>query len=134
VIAENLAHLKLKSRTAIVDATLRQLDTFDDRFGLESIPDELMTVLEGLTALPGNEYGEIVLAANAIIRNPKVPSFGSRVLAVKTSRIFGALFGMSLLFTTQEYGFPWDDESDGRLPSTRPAHADQTDDQPIARR
>jgi hypothetical protein len=28
-----------------------------------------MVVLEGLTALPGKEYGEIVLAADAIIRN-----------------------------------------------------------------
>jgi Acetyl-CoA carboxylase, central region len=79
VIAEYLAHQKRKTRTAIVEATLRQLDTFNDRFGLESIPDELTAVLEGLTALPGKEYGDIVLAADAIIRNSKVPSFDNRV-------------------------------------------------------
>jgi hypothetical protein len=68
---KNLAHQKLKTRTVVVEATLRQMDTFNDRFGLESIPDELMAVLEGLTALPGKEYGEIVLAADAIIRNSR---------------------------------------------------------------
>ena len=56
-----------------------QLDTFNDRFGLASIPDELLAVLEGHTALPGKEHGEIVLAADAIIRNSKIPLFDSRV-------------------------------------------------------
>jgi hypothetical protein len=75
VIEENLAQLNLKSRTAVVEATLRQLDTFNDRFGLASILDELLAVLESLTTLPGKEHGEIVLAADVIIRNTKIPSF-----------------------------------------------------------
>lgn len=83
VISENMAHQQLKTRSLVVQATLRQLDAFNDRFGLNSIPDDLMAVLEDLASLPGKEYGEIVLAADAIIRNSKVPSFDSRVAELR---------------------------------------------------
>ena len=84
VIAENLAHQQLKRRVVLVEAILREVDTFVDRFGTPSLPDSLMSVLEDLAGLEGKDYGEVALAADAEIRRSKVPSFDSRVDELRT--------------------------------------------------
>jgi hypothetical protein len=66
-------------RTRLVSALLRQIETFGDRFGVGSLSDDLLAVLEELAALKDKMYGEIGLAADTIIRQSKVPSFDSRV-------------------------------------------------------
>jgi len=78
VIAENLAHMQLKSRTALCLALLREVETFGDRFGA-SVPEELMSSLQELSEMKDKEYGEISIAADSIIRLSKIPSFDSRV-------------------------------------------------------
>lgn len=79
VIAENLAHQQLKRRTNLVKAVLREVETFGDRFGVETIPGSVMAVLEELSSVKEKDYGEVGLAADSIIRLSKVPSFDSRV-------------------------------------------------------
>jgi acetyl-CoA carboxylase/biotin carboxylase 1 len=79
VIAENLAHMQMKSRNALIMAVLRQIETFKDRFGMEEIPDGLITILTDLASLKEKVYGDISLTADAIIRQSKVPPFGARV-------------------------------------------------------
>ena len=79
VIDANLAHQQLKMRSNLVLAMLRQVETFADRFGMSQLPEDLLAVLEDAAALKGKEYGEIAIAADAIIRQSKVPSFDSRV-------------------------------------------------------
>jgi acetyl-CoA carboxylase/biotin carboxylase 1 len=79
VISENLAHQQVKMRTRLISALLRQIETFGDRFGVGSLSDDLLAVLEQLAELKDKMYGEIGLAADTIIRQSKVPSFNSRV-------------------------------------------------------
>jgi acetyl-CoA carboxylase / biotin carboxylase 1 len=79
VIAENLAHQQLKRRSSLVKAVLREVETFRDRFGMTSVPDALLAALEELSAMKENDYGEVGLAADSIIRMSKIPSFDSRV-------------------------------------------------------
>ena len=57
---------------------LRQVETFSDRFGINSLPDDLMASVEGLTELKSKNYGEVTLAAGSIIRESKVPGFEDR--------------------------------------------------------
>lgn len=79
VITENLAHQQLKMRSALVQAMLRQVETFPDRFGAAELPSDLRAVLEELSRMKEKAYGEIAIAADNIIRQSKVPSFDSRV-------------------------------------------------------
>ena len=83
VIAENMAHMKLKQRTALVLAMLRELETFPDRFG-KFVPDEIMPMLQDLAAMKDKAYGEVSLSADSIIRMSKVPSFDSRVAELRS--------------------------------------------------
>ena len=83
VIAENLAHMKLKQRTSLVMAMLRELETFPDRFGT-FVPTELMPLLQDLASMKDKSYGEVSLAADSIIRMSKVPSFDSRVAELRS--------------------------------------------------
>ena len=77
VIAENLAHQNLVLRTQLLLAMIRQLDTFQDRFG-KSVPDSVIDALDTLATLKGKSYGEIILAAEETVREAKVPSFDVR--------------------------------------------------------
>ena len=77
VISENLAHQNLSLRTQLVLALIRQLDTFQDRFGV-SVPDSVIEALDTLSGLKGKAYGEITLAAEETVRMAKVPSFDVR--------------------------------------------------------
>jgi len=79
VIAVNLAHQQLAMRTNLVLAMLRQVETFPDRFGGATFPDELLETLSKLSSLQGKEYGEITLSADSIIRFSKAPAFEVRV-------------------------------------------------------
>jgi acetyl-CoA carboxylase / biotin carboxylase 1 len=79
VIAESLAHQQLKRRSTLVKAMLREVETFNERFRVSALPDNVMGVLEELSSLKEKEYGEIGLAADSIIRQSKIPSFDSRV-------------------------------------------------------
>jgi len=79
VIAENQAHQQLATRSKLILAMLRQIETFSDRFGVSSIQEDLKTALKQLASLREKVYGEIALAADYIIRQSEVPSFSSRV-------------------------------------------------------
>ena len=80
VIDLNLAHSQLQSRNKLVLALLRQVETFSDRYNqVMSLPDDTMVALKRLAALKGQEYGEVVLSANSIIRASEFPSFPSRL-------------------------------------------------------
>ncbi|CAB9496759.1 Acetyl-CoA carboxylase 1 [Seminavis robusta] len=76
--SEIQAHQQLKSRSKLVLAMLRQLETYSFRFG-ESLSDDVLEVVEQLSELEGKEYGEIAVAADMLIRDARVPSFESRV-------------------------------------------------------
>lgn len=78
VISEILAHKQLKSRSELILAMLRQVETFAFRFG-EPLPENLIGALEGLASLNGKQYGQVVISADMLIREAKVPSFESRI-------------------------------------------------------
>jgi acetyl-CoA carboxylase/biotin carboxylase 1 len=82
VIAENLAHQQLKSRSKLVLAMIRSLDTFSDRFGQE-IPADLIEALQQVASLKSKGCGEIVLAAEERVRLAKVPAFEVRLADLK---------------------------------------------------
>jgi acetyl-CoA carboxylase / biotin carboxylase 1 len=90
VIAENLAHQQLKARNALILAMLRQVETFADRFGVSQYPAPLLAALEDLGSLKEKAYGEIVLSADTIIRESKVPSFDSRVAELRAQLLDGS--------------------------------------------
>jgi acetyl-CoA carboxylase/biotin carboxylase 1 len=80
VINNNFAHQQLKSRNNAILAVLRQVETFDDRFGQGSIPESVYAALNELVKLQDKRsYGDVVLAAESIIRASKVPSFDVRI-------------------------------------------------------
>ncbi|GMH72279.1 hypothetical protein TrLO_g4355 [Triparma laevis f. longispina] len=78
VIDLNMAHQQLGMRNRLILAMLRQVETFVDRFGLASLPDDLMEALNGLTMLKSKQYGEIGLAADTIVRESQIPIFEDR--------------------------------------------------------
>ena len=57
VIDLNMAHQQLGMRNKLILAMLRQVETFVDRFGLASLPEELIEALTGLTMLKSKQYG-----------------------------------------------------------------------------
>lgn len=79
VINENQAHQNLASRNKLILAMLRQVETFDDRFGATPLPESVLDAISKLSELKEKSYGEIALAADTIIRDSKVPAFDSRV-------------------------------------------------------
>jgi acetyl-CoA carboxylase / biotin carboxylase 1 len=79
VIAENQAHQQLATRSKLVLAMLRQIETFSDRYGAFAIQEELKNALKNLSGMKEKVYGEIALAADSIIRQSEVPSFSKRV-------------------------------------------------------
>jgi acetyl-CoA carboxylase/biotin carboxylase 1 len=78
VVSEIFAHQQLQRRSALVLAMLRQVENFSFRFA-QPLPADLLAAVEKLAALSGKEYGSLVVAADMIIRESKVPSFESRV-------------------------------------------------------
>ena len=84
VIDENLAHQQLAMRSQFILALLRQVESFNDRFGVVQLPADLLAVLEELAKLPTKSYGEIALAADTIIRKSKVPPFEDRVSELRS--------------------------------------------------
>ncbi|KAL3817779.1 hypothetical protein ACHAXA_002423 [Cyclostephanos tholiformis] len=78
VISENLAHQQLTLRSKLILSLIRQLDTFQDRYGVP-VPDSVIESLDSLSGLKGKEYGEIILAAEEKVREAKIPSFEIRL-------------------------------------------------------
>ena len=78
VVNDNLAHQQLKSRSLLILAVLRQVETLAFRFG-ESLPEEVLESIQKLAKISGSEYGELNVAADMLIREAKVPSFENRV-------------------------------------------------------
>ena len=80
VIALNLAHQQQKKRSDFIIALMRQVATFNDRFGQGSVPASVLEALESVTKFEDTKvYGEVSLAAENIIRQAKVPGFDLRI-------------------------------------------------------
>lgn len=84
VIAENQAHMHLKERNSLIQAMLRQVETFADRFKTTEIPANLETALTELSQLKEKAYGELAIVADNILRQSKVPPFADRVAELKS--------------------------------------------------
>ncbi|GMH72815.1 hypothetical protein TrST_g8682 [Triparma strigata] len=87
VIDLNMAHQQLGMRNKLILAMLRQVETFVDRFGLASLPEELMEALTGLTMLKSKQYGEIGLAADSIVRESQIPGFEVRKAELRSQLV-----------------------------------------------
>ena len=85
VIAENQAYMHVKDRRALVQAILRQVETFGDRFKTTDLPEYLESALIDLSKLKEKAYGELVIAADNILRQSKVPPFADRVAELKST-------------------------------------------------
>lgn len=85
VIAENQAHMNLKERSSLINAMLRQVDTFGDRFQSPEISAELESALTELSGLKEKAYGELAIAADNILRQSKVPPFAERLAELKST-------------------------------------------------
>ena len=79
VINLNQAHQQLSTRSALMLSIIRQVETFDDRFGAGSSPSRLFAGLEKLASLKDRAYAEVVLAAENMVRQSKVPGFDVRI-------------------------------------------------------
>lgn len=82
VISDILAHQQLKLRSQLILAMIRQLDTFQDRFGVP-VPDSVIETLDSLSGFKGKDYGEIILAAEEKVREAKIPSFDIRLMELR---------------------------------------------------
>eukprot|EP00536_Pseudo-nitzschia_multiseries_P003372 jgi/Psemu1/318156/estExt_fgenesh1_pm.C_520003 len=85
VIAENQAHMSLSTRNRIVLSTLREIDLFEDRFGSSDMSGDLEAAMEKITSLKEKKYGELVLAADSLLRSAKVSPFADRVGELKAT-------------------------------------------------
>ena len=80
VIATNLAHQQLKRRSGLILSLIREIETFDDRFGQGPLPAPLYDALETLTKFEDKKtYGDVALAAENFVRQSKVPGFDVRI-------------------------------------------------------
>ena len=87
VIAENQAHMSLSTRNRLILSTLRQIELFEDRFGSADISDELEAEMVKVTELGEKKYGELALAADAILRSSKISPFSDRVDELKKNLV-----------------------------------------------
>jgi len=80
VISVNQAHAQVTRRSEGMISLMRQINTFNDRFGQGSIPASVYDSLETLTKFQDKKvYGEVSLAAEKILRDSKVPAFDIRI-------------------------------------------------------
>jgi acetyl-CoA carboxylase/biotin carboxylase 1 len=84
VIEAVQAHGALASRTALVMAVLRNINSFVDRFPGYEVPARVTAALERLSELPGASYGEVSTAAAAILSDFRMPDFSSRLAELET--------------------------------------------------
>eukprot|EP00534_Pseudo-nitzschia_fraudulenta_P008502 CAMPEP_0201147778 /NCGR_PEP_ID=MMETSP0851-20130426/9292_1 /ASSEMBLY_ACC=CAM_ASM_000631 /TAXON_ID=183588 /ORGANISM="Pseudo-nitzschia fraudulenta, Strain WWA7" /LENGTH=2078 /DNA_ID=CAMNT_0047423721 /DNA_START=36 /DNA_END=6272 /DNA_ORIENTATION=- len=85
VITENQAHMSLSTRNRLVLSTLRQIDLLEDRFGSSEFSDDMEAALEQVASLEEKKYGELVLAADSILRSSKISPFADRVDELKAT-------------------------------------------------
>ena len=80
VYSTNLAHQQLKRRSGLILSLIREIETFDDRFGQGTVPAPLYDALETLTKFEDKKtYGDVALAAENFVRQSKVPGFDVRI-------------------------------------------------------
>lgn len=85
VIAENQAHMQVKERSALVQAVLRQVETFGDRYKSTEISPDLESALTELAQLKEKAYGELALAADDLLRQSKVAPFAERAAELRNT-------------------------------------------------
>ena len=56
VIDENLAHQQLAMRSQFILALLRQVESFNDRFGVVQLPADLLAAIDKFAKLPSQSY------------------------------------------------------------------------------
>jgi len=83
VIGLNLAHQQLQSRSAIISALLRQVETFGDRFGVSELPEDLISATKAITSLKSKVYGQVRLDATALIESTSVAPFEERLAELR---------------------------------------------------
>ena len=86
IVPTLVAHKQLKPRVALALSMLRQLEFLPERFpgfSMSVLPQELKDVLAGISALEGAIFGELTLKAKQIIDECGLPSFDSRLEALK---------------------------------------------------
>ncbi|CAJ1961615.1 unnamed protein product [Cylindrotheca closterium] len=85
VVAENQAHMAISFRNRLILATIREIETFGDRFRSSDIPAELEAALVEVAGLKEKIYGELKLAADSLLRQAKVPAFEERLAELKAT-------------------------------------------------
>ena len=83
VIEAVQAHSALKTRSALMMAVLRNINSFVDRFPGYTVPARMIKALERLAALPGASYGELSTFSAAILNDFRAPDFTSRLAELK---------------------------------------------------
>lgn len=87
VVAENQAHMSLGLRNRLILATIREIETFSDRFRSSEISAELEAALHEIAVLKEKAYGELSIAADSLIRQTKIPPFEQRVAELKATLV-----------------------------------------------
>jgi len=90
VIEINQAHQQLEMREKFVSALLRQVDTFQRRYGSALLPENFVHTLDEIVSLKGKVYGELKLLASDIIIQSKIPPFEERLEELRRSCASGA--------------------------------------------
>ena len=86
IVPTLLAHKQQKPRVTLALSMLRQLEFLPERFpgfSLSSLPEELKKTLAGVSGLQGTVFGELTLKAKQIMDDSTMPSFASRLDALK---------------------------------------------------
>ena len=86
IVPTLIAHRQVKMRSSCVQAILRELEFFSERFpgfSLSDIPGELSAALTGLSKLSNPIFGELNLKANQIMDIASMPPFKVRLEALK---------------------------------------------------
>jgi len=89
VITLNLAHQQVFSRSSLVSAMLRQVETLSERFGAKALPADFENALNRVAELKSKTYGEISLAASSLLRNSKVAPFETRLVELRETLASG---------------------------------------------
>jgi acetyl-CoA carboxylase/biotin carboxylase 1 len=91
VVEIALAYQETNMREKFISALLRQVDTFQGRYGPSALPDSFVETLGDVVSLEGKAYGELKLLASDIIIQSKVPPFEERLAELRKSCAEGAV-------------------------------------------
>lgn len=73
------AHQQLKTRSKLLLSMLRQTELLRERFDTDRLPEKMIESLEKIRHFKSEEYGDVKIAADTIIRDSKAPPFDDRV-------------------------------------------------------